>query len=557
VFSGLALTSISAAVLHAALFQRKARSGWLEELDEIRGDALVSPDGTVDEVVDGGDIWTDLREGGEYTDPHEISSLYANDDTPDLPPPRPKAPAKPARTPRPGRSKARDEVEAAAPDPTPADPPPAAPLAELPPPPAAPAPDLAPAAPEPVGTDVGGPYESEPMWVQPAPHPIRPSEMWHPAELAPPTLGDEHPAPPAEERLRSDELVEEASTGGFAHVRPIEHDPAAAAAAAGWGPSPETWGASAPATPAPAPSSNPFDHEPAIDHVRASELETELAAAADLTVMDDAYVLPIDPTLPSEGGLVTGPVGRRVRRDRPSGRPDALPIAPGAEERSPLPERPLPPAALPVRDVVSAAPTPVAEPVVEPVIEPVAVVEPVAEPVTLPAVEAAVVEVDAVEPAPVAPPAAAASPAPTAVAVVPAPDGILEVPGTIVRLGGARRAAAISDPDGLAVELAEGWLWVSPGDGTPTQVRIDLPHGRVEVDASATVLAVAEPDGSAFVLVADGSVVLHRQGDGATLTSGAIVMLDPSGTAQLDQATDAEIEADPIVAENLALDAEL
>jgi hypothetical protein len=217
---------------------------------------------------------------------------------------------------------------------------------------------------------------------------------------------------------------------------------------------------------------------------------------------------------------------------------------------------------------LAAAPAPVAEPVVEPAVEPVVepvvepavvpVVEPVVEPVAEPAaIEAAVVEIDAVEPAPVTPPAAAASPAPTAVAVVPAPDGILEVAGTIVRLGGARRAAAISDPDGLGVELAEGWLWVSPGDGTPTQVRIDLPHGRVEVDASATVLAVAEPDGSAFVLVADGSVVLHRQGDGATLTSGAIVMLDPSGTAQLDQATDAEIEADPIVAENLALDAEL
>lgn len=514
-FSGLALTSISAAALHAALFQRKARSGWLEELDGIREEALVEPDGAMGEVMDGDDIWTDLREGGVYNDPHEISSLYADDDTPDLPAPR--SSAKAPRAPKPGRGKDR----AAAPDTVAA-----ASTAHLPPPPPAPVPEPAlepatagldhlPAPPVeveattvPEGTDVGPAFESEPMWVQPAPHPIRPSEMWHPAELAPPTIGEE-PAPPVlEERVPSSELEDPRSASGFEHLR------------------------------APEPVI-----EPAIDPVQASALETELAAAADVTIVDDPYVVPIDRSLPSEGGLVSGPVGRRVRRDRPAGRPDALPTAPGYEDRSPLPEHPLPPAALPVREPASPAPVAAEAAPVAPApaidVAPVAEVAPVA---------------PVIEPAPVVEPAA---PAPTAVAVVPAADGILEVPGTIVRLGGARRAAAISDPDGLEVELAEGWLWTAPGDGSPTSVRIDVARGRIEVGPDASVLTVAEPDGTVFVFVAAGSVVLHREGDGASLGRGTIAMLDPSGSAQVDQATDAEIESDPIVAENLALDAEL
>ncbi|MEZ5204095.1 MAG: hypothetical protein R2701_06865 [Acidimicrobiales bacterium] len=110
--AGLLLTSISTLTMRAALFQRKSRSGWLEELDGIREDALATPDGTVGEVVDAGDIWTDLRDGGEYSDPHEISSLYATDETPDLPSPR-TAPAKPGRTRGRGKAKSQPEGDSA------------------------------------------------------------------------------------------------------------------------------------------------------------------------------------------------------------------------------------------------------------------------------------------------------------------------------------------------------------------------------------------------------------------------------------------------------------
>jgi hypothetical protein len=167
-------------------------------------------------------------------------------------------------------------------------------------------------------------------------------------------------------------------------------------------------------------------------------------------------------------------------------------------------------------------------------------------------VPVAAIEVVA-EPVPVATPV----PAPTAVPIVPASDGVLEVPGTIVRLGGARRAGALLDPDGLAVDLAEGWVWVAPGDGSPTSVRIGVPQCQIAVSAASTVLAVVEADGSSFVVVAAGAAELRRGEDATTLTRGAIAMFDGDGGAQVDQADDAEIEADPLVAENLALDAEL
>ena len=114
--------------------------------------------------------------------------------------------------------------------------------------------------------DVIGPPAAEPMWVQPAPHPIRPSEMWHPADLAPPSLGDEVPPTPVEERYSSSELVAEAPAADepFAgHPTPVaylEHDDP---------------------TYAVEPEAPTYAYEPevAIDHVRASELESELAAA--------------------------------------------------------------------------------------------------------------------------------------------------------------------------------------------------------------------------------------------------------------------------------------
>jgi hypothetical protein len=155
-----------------------------------------------------------------------------------------------------------------------------------------------------------------------------------------------------------------------------------------------------------------------------------------------------------------------------------------------------------------------------------------------------------VEPAPAPEPPA---PSPIVIGV----DGLVAAPGTIVRIGGARRARAVGSPDGVVVALDEGWCWASPGDGAAASLRIELPTGELTVEPGATALAVVEADRSVFIVVAAGSAHLSRGSDGATVARGTIVMIDPSGAGQTDAATDAEIEADPVVAENLALDAEL
>jgi hypothetical protein len=68
---------------------------------------------------------------------------------------------------------------------------------------------------------------------------------------------------------------------------------------------------------------------------------------------------------------------------------------------------------------------------------------------------------------------------------------------------------------------------------------------------------VVEGDGSSFVIVADGSATLRHRSGTDELVGGTIVLIDGDGGIQADQATLAEIESDPIVAENLAADAEL
>lgn len=542
------MASLSSVLLRGALFQRKSRSGWLEELDGIREDALTGTDG---HDADTDDIWTDLRDGGEYSDPHEISSLYATDETPDLPVTH-KGHGK--QSGRSGRGRSSRDAE-----------PPVTiehhePAAVLPPPPPPPAPAPDPAMAPPAAFDHDDPWapnvdasathpDADQIWVQPAPHPMRPSEMWHPAELAPAPL-PEQPAFAAEERVEAADLLDDVDPAAVPGVR------------------------SAAATPDLEAERIPAYEDAPADRL-ASELEAELVAAADLAVVDELHagsaapydvvepqpVASADLVPPAEGGLVAGPVGRRVRRDRPRATlPDAAdleaPTAAPLEDRSPLPEVPLPPAALPTRanrlpsmdelpatpsSVVAPAPAPVAPSVVEAEPEPV-----VAEPA---AAEPAAAEPVAVEPT------VAVEEVPLSLVI--AADGMVRVPGTLVRLGGAQIAAATTSSLGCAVDLQEGWCWVAPGDGAGEDLHIELPAGLLHVAAGSTVLAVSESDRSAFVIVAVGAVTLYRGSDEQVLPEGSICMIDAAGGVQVDMASVAEIEADPIVAENLSLDAEL
>lgn len=74
---GLLMTSLATAMMSAALFSRKSRSGWLDELDEIRGAALVSPDGEVDLLMEPVDSLaaTGLDGPINWRDPSELDDL--------------------------------------------------------------------------------------------------------------------------------------------------------------------------------------------------------------------------------------------------------------------------------------------------------------------------------------------------------------------------------------------------------------------------------------------------------------------------------------------------
>ncbi|MCB0971145.1 MAG: hypothetical protein KDA97_06460 [Acidimicrobiales bacterium] len=586
------MASISTVLVQTALFQRKSRSGWLEELDEIRESAL--RDGELDDGVSVSDIWTDLRDGGSYEDPHEISGLYADDETPEAPP-APEPPRRKERTKAKGKAKAKGTaVEAEAP-PIAAPPiagpevdlgggfgaPPAVaaepvvhemprstglPLAE---PPATPAPELAPAA--------SAEAEGEQLWVQPSPHPIRPSEMWHPVEMSSPSLGDPSLDPALEERVSSAELDQ-----GTSAVPPFEFQEMTAA------------------------------------------LEAELVAAADVTVVGEASREATLPIAGGDGPLVGAPVGRRNRRDRPTlptsptAGPAATPApvhdlppvqdlppiqdvpaahqappvhdAPAARDlpplgdrgdTSPLPSEPLPPAALPSPESrlplaprEEPVPAPAAGPALPtalaPAVEapeapapaPTSTVEDGPRLFSRPPTPAALAPTPeatapALTPEPAAQAALAPTPEPAPRPMVVGPDGMVDVPGTIVRVRSEAEVAVAATGDLVELAIDRGWAWVSPGDGSPTAVRIELPNASVRVAPGATALAVAEVDGSAFVVVADGAVDLERTDAAGPLARGALAMVDESGAVGLDHATDAEIEADPIVSENLALDAEL
>jgi len=82
-----------------------------------------------------------------------------------------------------------------------------------------------------------------------------------------------------------------------------------------------------------------------------------------------------------------------------------------------------------------------------------------------------------------------------------------------------------------------------------------LPSGSIAMAAGTTALVSVEGDGTTFIVVAHGAAVLVEP-LGSTMLPGSTVALVPVGcSAQVDEATAAEIEAEPLVARNRALDA--
>ncbi len=288
------LTSLATLLVGTTLFQRKARNGWLDELDGVRGEALVSPEdeigsamGPRNEVESTGDqpgtlpnhAWMQRvrtasaeAEAAGHADPVE-------DVAADL-----RARWEPV------------EGVTAEPTPTAAAPAPSAPL-PLPPPPAVAVIDTV------FETGPADPFFGEVAHAgapvpAPAPHRDRPHEMWHQGTTVT-TLNDEVTV--EEERVSSESLGEGTRAvpgrSRFDRFRPVED----------------------------AHELNRGDDGPAPDR-----------SAKTTESVNDFLAPPLVPFTPdpSSGGLLSGPVGRRRRDD--ARQPLPTPVA-TVEKSSPAP----------------------------------------------------------------------------------------------------------------------------------------------------------------------------------------------------------------------------
>lgn len=475
---GLLITSVVTAVMSAALFTRRSRTGWLDELADIRGGALSEPDGEVDRAMADG-------QGGD---------AGSDDD--------------------------RHRRDQHGPDTSAGDW-------------GAPAPTGSPSTPDEPAT--------------PAPHPLRPHEVWH----AHAGLGDGHrERPGVEERIAGEDIQDDRDEPGdtvprfrFARLRPVGddlHREASAPAAGATGGTTEA--------PAAAGFGDLFLHDhPSADTVGAAD--PGAAPLVPLTVER------------STNGLIDGPVRRGRRRGRRTGIEaptdpwQALgldgPEQAGAEldpgrdttatgEAATAPH-------LAASDAVAdepadCVPTPTdAAAGADTPAEPASSVDDPTDPVSndAPATEAAPATV-AAEPS-----------APVPVDLGAGPDGVLATAGTIrLDLGGQAEATRSADGT-VSVDVGRGWCWTVAAD----PVCVTTPGGSLSVPPATTALSVVESDGSTFLVVIDGEAVLVRPGGRLRLRAGAMVLTPPDGEPQVDVASEAEIAGDPLVARNRALDA--
>ena len=154
-FEGLRLTTLALLVVPAALFTRRSRAGWQDELDGIRDDALDSPEGELGVAV------------------AEQDPALPDDRSPlaELEAPLPPAVFTPHNPNRPANAQRSLPVLGIEPG-----------KQELPYEPMADEPKMAAPAPIVVEAPAAPPQQAPPQIAptQPAPHPVRPHEMWHP-----------------------------------------------------------------------------------------------------------------------------------------------------------------------------------------------------------------------------------------------------------------------------------------------------------------------------------------------------------------------------------------
>lgn len=333
----------------------------------------------------------------------------------------------------------------------------------------------------------------------PAPHPVRPQELWHPDVTPQPV---DLPPPPTEERIDQAELEStEGAPGRFRFNRLRRVSPGEAAV-------------EPPDVPARGARVPEAEEEP-IGDVLFGELFTSdrIPSGGEGLGSDAAPLVPQPGGAP--GGLINGPVRRNPRG---SGR--ALTPRPELQPRVEVPTEQAetnPRDGLPVPAPMAALDDHDADPVVEPTV--VAEQEPVAR---TPAVDA---------------------------------DGSVELGDASLRLAPDAEATVTDDGTVCSVALVAGWCWAALGD-SERQLTITT-DGIVLQCPEATTALVTVDDTGRFVVVVRGEAVLAVGSRRIRLRAGAMAFLPHgSGEAQVDVATEAEITADPLVTRNLELDAQ-
>lgn len=135
-------------------------------------------------------------------------------------------------------------------------------------------------------------------------------------------------------------------------------------------------------------------------------------------------------------------------------------------------------------------------------------------------------------------------------------DGTVVLRAGILRLGPGVRSEVRHDSGRIRVELPTAWCWATLGHESEP-VTISLPSGTLALDPGTTALVTVEDDSSAFVAVASGHAVLVEASGSTPLPAPSLALAPVGGPAQVDLASAAEIEADPLVARNRELDTQL
>lgn len=331
----------------------------------------------------------------------------------------------------------------------------------------------------------------------PAPHPVRPQEMWHPGVTPQPV---DLPALPAEERIDQADLdASDAGPGRFRFNRLRRVTPGEASIDASGG---------SPGSPTPVTS------EESVGDVLFGELFTSDRIPSGTEGLGSGAAPLVPRADGAAGALINGPVRRHPRS---SGRAlSSVPERSAADDAAP--DEPLDGEAEAMAADLSVVP--IEDHDADPVVEAMDAEE--QEP------EVRALAVDA--------------------------TGSVAVADGSLRLDLGADATVTDDGTTCSVTMADGWCWGALGNDA-RHLTIATDELVLQCPAGTTALVSIDETGH-FVVAVRGEAVLEVGGRRIRLRTGAMAFLAHGASeAQVDVATEAEIAGDPLVARNLRLDA--